>query len=33
VLVHDETFQRLLRLLRVEGDDDEAPHDVCGLLH
>jgi predicted membrane chloride channel (bestrophin family) len=25
VLVHDETFQRLLWLLRVEGDDADAP--------
>lgn len=25
VLVHDQTFQRLLWLLRVEGDDDDRP--------
>lgn len=37
VLVHDETFQRLLWLLRVEGDDgDDAPTDRSGappVLH
>jgi hypothetical protein len=36
VLVHDETFQRLLWLLRVEGDDDVPPGEWTGappLLH
>jgi predicted membrane chloride channel (bestrophin family) len=36
VLVHDETFQRLLWLLRVEGDDDVPPGERTGappLLH